>query len=491
MPSFRIRTIELYVRETRPGRMLFSLGKSTATPTAQPATGLINPLGHIRVILRDDQGREVFGCAGDRLSVRWLDKRSDRSHDQKRRELVELIQGAAKVAQSAPPFATPFAFWQHVHPFVMQMGQAMNQEELTSTFASALFERAVLDAYCRYHEQSFFEMVRSGRLGFDAVSLHPELRGFPFEKTLPESPRTEFWIRHTIGSADPLTAADLQDDERIDDGLPETLEEYVSEDGVRCFKVKVSGNPEADMQRLAAIWDVIISTQVPLITLDANEAYEDLQTFEQFLSRFERELTGMFQHVSYIEQPLPRHLTLDPSTQSAIHRLAERKPLLIDEADGTVDAYRRALEIGYGGTSHKNCKGVFKSLANYALMVNRAAAGAETFLSAEDLQNLPVVPLQQDFTTLSVLGIEHCERNGHHYNYGLSMLSERERKAALALHPDLYVERDGEGFMRIENGTVRCGSLQCPGFGVADEPDWAAMMSMTDWVKMRHPVESR
>ena len=33
-----------------------------------------------------------------------------------------------------------------------------------------------------------------------------------------------------------------------------------------------------------------------------------------------------------------------------------------------------------------------------------------------------------DFVALSVLGVDHCERNGHHYNYGLSMLAEKERR---------------------------------------------------------------
>ena len=108
-------------------------------------------------------------------------------------------------------------------------------------------------------------------------------------------------------------------------------------------------------------------------------------------------------------------MPIDKEAEKWIRKAAERKPLLIDEADGSVNAFKKALAVGYSGTSHKNCKGVFKSLLNHALAVHRSFKGQAAFLSGEDLQNLPVVPLHQDFTTLGILGLTHCERNGHHY----------------------------------------------------------------------------
>ena len=219
-----------------------------------------------------------------------------------------------------------------------------------------------------------------------------------------------------------------------------------------------------------------------MITLDANESYPDLEVFARFVDQFEREETGMFQHVEYIEQPLPRALTLDPATRKAIHKIAEKKPLLIDEADGTINAYREALSIGYLGTSHKNCKGVFKSLCNHALMKRRVELGQAAFMSAEDLQNLPIVPLHQDFTTLSVLGIGDCERNGHHYNYGLSMLPDVEKRSLAENHGDLYTSDGDEMFLAIKDGQVNCASLQCPGFGVSRESAWSSMEPMERWV---------
>ena len=88
-----------------------------------------------------------------------------------------------------------------------------------------------------------------------------------------------------------------------------------------------------------------------------------------------------------------------------------------------------------------------------------------------------------------MLNLAHCERNGHHYNFGLSMLSEPEKQEISRLHRDLYVEKNGEWFLNLRDGKVNCASLQCPGFGVAFEPDWSSMTNMKSWVQERHPVE--
>jgi hypothetical protein len=157
--------------------------------------------------------------------------------------------------------------------------------------------------------------------------------------------------------------------------------------------------------------------------------------------------------------------------------------VIIDEADGWVGAFKDAVALGYRGVSHKNCKGIYKSLHNLALAAahNARVGRAELFLSAEDLSNLPVVPLQADLAAVALLGISHVERNGHHYFRGLGHLSEGEKKKALAAHPDLYERRGDEVFLKLTGGTLACASLQVPGMGFAALPDMAAMTPVQDW----------
>jgi hypothetical protein len=99
------------------------------------------------------------------------------------------------------------------------------------------------------------------------------------------------------------------------------------------------------------------------------------------------------------------------------------------------------------GTSHKNCKGVFKGVANACLIAHapREAWRARYVISAEDLSNIGPVALMQDTAVVASLGIPHAERNGHHYFRGLSMLPEDLQSEVLAAHGDLFV-RHARGF---------------------------------------------
>jgi L-alanine-DL-glutamate epimerase-like enolase superfamily enzyme len=485
--SYRIESIQFYVRETKPARFPSALGK--AARSNQAPRHVTSPLCHARMIVTDDSGRQTFGCSADRLSVRWLDKRPGRSSGLKRRELGALIKAARASYLGQPEFESPFAQWRRCHTEIMQAGRKSGQEDLTSSFASALLERALLDAVCRLNDKSMFEMLREDQLGFRPGELHAELRQLEFPRILRRRPITEINIRHTVGLFDPLTDEDWPAERRLGDGLPETLKDYIDQQGIRYFKVKISGDVDADLKRLMRLWEILPFAAEPAITLDANEAFENLETFAQFVKRFEREHLGLFQHVLYIEQPLPRRLALADKAGKWIREIGKAKPVIIDESDGTVDSFRRALDLGYAGTSHKNCKGFFKSLTNLALAAHFAADGRETLLSAEDLQNLPVVPLQQDYTSVGILGLDHCERNGHHYNFGLSMLSDADKEHATRRHPDLYEQRDDEWFLRIRDGIVSCASLHGPGFGVVDEPDWKSMHDLDAWLNERHPAE--
>lgn len=482
--NYTIKSIQFFVRETKPARFASALGK--AGQKGKKVQRVTSPLAHVRMVIRDDQGNETFGTSADRLSVRWLDKRPGRDKGLKLRELVSLLEFAGQQYSAKGKFETPFAKWQDCHPKIMQEGRKQNQEELTAAFASALLERALLDGVSRLAGKPLFTMLQDDQLGFDPAAIHGEVNRLKTRQWLPRIPNTRISIRHTVGLHDPLSDEDHPRTKRINDGLPETVVDYIRTSGIRFFKVKISGDAENDLKRLARIWDILPHGDEPVVTLDANEAFDDLEVLTRFVKRLEDEQLGLFQHIAYIEQPLPRRLALDAKAARAIRNLGKIKPLIIDESDSALSAFRRALKLGYAGTSHKNCKGVFKSLAHRALVVHHALSGREVVLSGEDLQNLPIVPLHQDLVTVGILGLQHCERNGHHYNFGLSMLSEKDKASVVRHHGDLYEKRGDEWFLKIRDGAIQCASLHGPGFGVRDEPDWASMENMNAWLRSRY-----
>ncbi len=263
------------------------------------------------------------------------------------------------------------------------------------------------------------------------------------------------------------TAADVS--EPFDDGLPVTLEDYLDRDRVSYLKIKVAGVLEDDIARLEAIASVLDRRERPFrISLDGNEQYKELESFVALIERIKTSarLQRFWRQVLFIEQPFERAGAFDPSIGPALGALSAGKAVIIDEADGWLMAFREATRLGYRGTSHKNCKGIYKSLQNlaFAAVHNEQIGREELFLSAEDLSNLPVVVLQADLASVALLGIGHVERNGHHYFRGLGHLADAEKADALARHPDLYERRGGE-VLRIEDGMLDCRSLQVPGMG--------------------------
>ncbi len=99
-------------------------------------------------------------------------------------------------------------------------------------------------------------------------------------------------------------------------------------------------------------------------------------------------------------------------------------------------------------------------------------------MSGEDLTIQAGLALQQDLALVALLGITHVERNGHHYVNGMSDLPEPEQEAFLKAHGDVYERSHGTVRVRIANGNVAIGSLDCAGYASAAMPDWKSMKEM-------------
>jgi hypothetical protein len=444
------------------------------------------PLLTLAVEIEDAAGRRATGYAADFLAYRWFDKRPEKSLADNCRDLLTVVDDARELYLEAgnEGYDTAFALWRTTLPEIERRALVHDFNRLGASFGASMLERGVIDALGRMTGGTFAQLARDG-LGIDLGSLCEELRGREIGAFLPDRPLQRLHVRHTVGLLDPITAADRGEAPALD-GLPETLEDYLERDGVRYLKIKVAGRLDEDIARLEAIAAVLGRRDRPFhISLDGNEQYQHPDDFLDLITRIKATpaLARLYEQIMFIEQPLDRAVALDPAAKPALAVLSRDKPVIIDEADGWLTAFREAIELGYRGTSHKNCKGVYKSLQNMALarLRNERAGWPELFLSAEDLSNVPVVALQADLAVVATLGITHVERNGHHYFRGLGHLGQAEKADALARHPDLYERRGDEVFLHIADGTLACGSLQVPGMGFAAVPDMAGLTPVDQW----------
>lgn len=409
----------------------------------------------------DSDAGEATGYAAELLVPKWFAKNPDTTHEADRNDL-EASARAAFTHMSERGADTVFGHWYSAQQALVE--SAAGDDPLVAMFGVAMIEKALIDAACRASTTNFFGALRHDALGLRFGDIEPRLADWTPARL---GERGQFVrVRHTVGLVDDLDETDLDGDDDRTDGHPLTLKADIEAYGLMDFKVKVSGDAEADAARLRRI--ASLTPDGAAFTLDGNEQYTDAAILADALDALEQEggaepiLAGLVS----IEQPISRKNTFRPESARGIARLKERAPVIIDEADATLDAYPRAKDLGYGGVSMKACKGVIRALLNRA----RIDVDGEGFQSAEDLTNLPTLPLLQDLAVVSALGLEHVERNGHHYFRGNHHLTPEEESYVLEHHGDLFgsasAESGGRGtLLRIEDGRLSLGSLDAVGLG--------------------------
>jgi hypothetical protein len=430
-------------------------------------------------------GQTVRGFAADNLIPKWFTKDPNKEYRDEIDDMLAVIDHASAAADGEA--ASVFALWQKVWRAQEQWARAKNIPPLLAGFGVSLIERAVIDATCRRIGKPFSGALLEGDLGFQIGGIHPEFSGREPKDFLPAKSLRRITARHTVGLADALTADDLTNANLADDGLPRSLEEIIRAYGLTHFKIKLSGDVAHDRARLRCIAEVIgREASACHFTLDGNENFRSVRPFRALWEELHADptLARFLDGLIFVEQPFYRGVALSPALMAELLAWQERPPIIIDESDAELDSLPRALAGGYAGTSHKNCKGVFHGIASACLIAHHREThpGGSWHLSAEDLTNLGPVAVQQDLAALAALGIEHAERNGHHYFAGLSQFPAAIQDAALQHHSDLYARHpDGFPTVRVAGGEIEIGSVVDAPFGVAFEPDLSQFIPRAEW----------
>jgi hypothetical protein len=460
---FKLREIELYERPVVL-RLPFRFGVVTLTHS---------PQAFVRALIQFADGASAWGAAAEMMAPKWFDKNLALSNEDNFNQLRDVLRMAREAYLSDDSSATAFGHFARHYDSHLAAAQAKGYNALLANYGPALLDRAVLDALCRGRSVSFYSAMKSNLP--DIGADRPEFAGFDFARFLQRlKPEADIEARHTVGMLDAITAADLT--HRVNDGLPETLEEVVQAYGHRYFKLKVGGNVSADVPRLEAIAAVLDRRKAHYhVSLDGNEQYEDAQGLAELIAgiRSRPSLRRLWQSVLFIEQPFARKSALDIDVRTA----GVGRPVIIDESDCELDSFARARQRGYAGVSSKTCKGIYKSILNAARCIawSDEEGDANYFMSAEDLTTQAGLAVQQDLALVNLLGIRHVERNGHHYVNGMAAQSQAEQDAFVAAHPDVYERSHGAVRLKIREGRIALGSLACAGYASGAMPDFGGM----------------
>ncbi len=162
-----------------------------------------------------------------------------------------------------------------------------------------------------------------------------EFAGEYLDRYTLRDPKPRMPLYHLVGALDPLSDADIS--QRVNDGLPETLGEWIPADGLTHLKIKLTGDDLAwDVARVVAVERIAAEAQARRgcaewhYSLDFNEKCANVEYVLDFLAQVRQQSPSALHRTQYIEQPTHRDLQANP--ENRMHEAAKIKPVVIDES---------------------------------------------------------------------------------------------------------------------------------------------------------------
>jgi len=322
--------------------------------------------------------------------------------------------------------------------------------QLCTLVVASAFDAAIHDAYGKALGRSSYETYGADHMSHDlGCYLDEGFRGEFLDRYISRRPAPSLALYHLVGALDALTAGDLSS--RLNDGVPETLEEWVRRERVNHIKIKLDGgNIRWDIDRVVSVHNVLSALSLHenwRYSLDFNERCRSVDYVLECLSSIRETTPEAFGKIQYLEQPTQRDLEA-PGTPD-MHKAALLKPIVIDESLVGYASLLRARELGYSGVALKACKG-----QSNALLLAAAAQKLGMFVCMQDLTCPGASLLHSAGLAAHIPPITAVESNARQYV-----------PAANAPWGARF-----PGIFRIVDGRLHTAQIDGPGLGIVPVP---------------------
>jgi L-alanine-DL-glutamate epimerase-like enolase superfamily enzyme len=315
----------------------------------------------------------------------------------------------------------------------------------TLVTASAL-DAAIHDGFGRVQRRSCYNTYGSDLLSRDlSAFLNSDFKKEWPDRYVKSAPTPRIAMFHSVGGSDAVLESELK--ERLKDGLPETLAEWIRFNGLTHIKIKLQGEDlEWDINRVVAI-DRIASETSPRVNwqycVDFNERCPNVEYVLTFLRRVKELTPRGYERILYLEQPTARDLKSNPA--NSMHQAAKLRPVVVDESLTDLESLLLARDLGYTGVALKACKG-----QSHAILMAAASQKYKMFLTVQDLTCPGASLIHSVGIAAHVPGVAGLEANARQY-------IPEANAPWRARYP---------GIFDVKDGTLRTAELTGPGLGV-------------------------
>ncbi|MGA1199564.1 MAG: hypothetical protein ACO36I_23960, partial [Candidatus Latescibacterota bacterium] len=279
----------------------------------------------VRVTVNID-GKSEIGLAADGLPPKWFTKNPTAPFTEDLEEMLAVIWHACRHVEGMGEATTVFDLWDRLYKAQAEWAKSTAYPPLLWAFGVSLVERAVIDAFCRAKGVTFAEALQNNALGIWLGDIHSELKNKNPSDFLPSEPLSAILVRHTVGLADPLTDAEIDEADRIDDGLPHSLAANIEAYGLTHLKIKLCGDAERDLSRLKQIAWLMAGQETCQFTLDGNEQYTEVAPFRSLWNAIygDVRLKSFMKGLIFVEQPFRRDVALSAQVKDVLLEWTDR-----------------------------------------------------------------------------------------------------------------------------------------------------------------------
>ncbi len=377
---------------------------------------------NVNCVVRLESGRNAKGFGSMPLGNLWAFPSDVMSYDTTLGAMKALAERIAKLTVTYKEPGHPIDIDRALEPAYLDAAHEVSRElkllepipKLCTLVTASPFDAAIHDAYGKVHGLNCYHTYGRGYLKHDlARSLGSDFKGDYLSQFILKEPKPRVAVFHSVGAADPLTDADAK--KRLNDGLPETLPEWINYNGLTHFKIKLNGGDlEADLDRVLRIDRIVTATEQKrgvkdwLYSLDFNERCPNVGYVLEFLHRLKEQTPGGFDRIQYLEQPTARNLKAHRS--NTMQEAAKLRPVVIDESLTDLESLLLAREMGYTGVALKACKG-----QSQAMLMAAAAQKFGMFRTVQDLTCPGASLIQSAGIAAHVPGVTAIEANAREY----------------------------------------------------------------------------
>jgi L-alanine-DL-glutamate epimerase-like enolase superfamily enzyme len=416
---------------------------------------------NVQCVVSTKNGKRAHGFGSTPMGNVWSWPSRTLSYDQTLEAMTALVGSIRDITAGHKAYGHPIdLLWALEAPYlkaadVIAKARALPEPipKLSTLTAASPFDAAVHDAFGKLHGVSSYQTYGPDFMSHDlAHYLGAEFKGEWISWYVEPRPKARLPLYHLVGALDPIEESDIE--RRLNDGLPETLPEWIRANGLTNIKIKLNGSDLTwDVARVVRVDRVATAAQAArgakawVYSLDFNERCPDVHYLLEFLAQIKRQTPAGFDRIQYVEQPTARDLKANRA--NVMHEAAKLKPVVIDESLTDYENLILAREMGYSGAALKACKG-----QTQALLMGAAVQHHKLFLCVQDLTCPGASLAHSAGLAAHVKTVAAIEANSRQYV-----------PAANAKWDKRY-----PGLFNITDGSVDTSALTGPGLSLPDGP---------------------